>query len=75
MKKRMAVVVLILNSLWAVAAFAAPERIAIKKDAKAAKQKAAINQIKNMDLRDIEDPAARKAIGEILNYLDLPAQK
>ena len=32
-------------------------------------------QLKNLHLEDIEDPAARKTIQEILNYLGLHTQK
>ncbi len=54
---------------------AAPERIAIKKPEQAAKQRAAQAQIKAIDLEDIEDPAAKRAIQEIFNYLGLQARK
>ena len=54
-------------------AWAAPERMVIKDSAKRTKEHAAKNQIKNIDLRNIEDPEARRAIREILNYLNLQA--
>lgn len=54
---------------------AAPERMAIKDAAKAAKQNDSRAALKKIDVNDIEDPAARKAIAEILNYLDLPSKK
>jgi len=54
---------------------AEPERIEIKRPDKKLKERVAISQINNIDLRDIEDPAARKAIQEILNYLGLQSHK
>ena len=54
---------------------AEPQRVAIKDPQQKTKERTAKAQIKNIDLRDIEDPAARKAIQEILNYLGLQAQK
>ena len=57
------------------AAWAKPERLQIKEANKRAKEHVARTQIKNIDLRNIEDPEARKAIGEILNYLNLQAKK
>ena len=56
-------------------AIAKPERLMLKDSVKKSKERVAAAQIKNMDLRDIEDPAARKAIQEILNYLSLQAKK
>jgi len=55
--------------------FAKPERFEIKKAEHRSKERAAKSQIKNIDLRSIEDPEARRAIREILNYLNLPSQK
>ena len=54
--------------------YAKPERIQIKETNKRAKEVLARAQIKNIDLTKIEDPEARRAIGEILNYLDLKAK-
>ena len=54
--------------------YAAPERLAIKNPSKQTKERAAVTQLKTIDLRDIEDPAARKAIQEIMNYLGLQPQ-
>ena len=39
------------------------------------KERAAKAQIKNINLDDIEDPAARKAIQQLFNYLGLETQK
>ena len=50
-------------------AFAAPQRIQIQTDAKKQQKAAAKSRINALRLADIEDPAARKAITEILNYL------
>ena len=71
MKKWFAGILLMVCMLGASALYAAPERIAIKDAAKNAKERTATAQIRAIDLRDIEDPAARKAIREIINYLDL----
>ncbi len=57
--------------LITVNAWAKPERIAIKEAGKHAKEKAAKAQMKNIDLKNIEDPEARRAIRELYNYLDL----
>ena len=53
---------------------AAPERLQIKDSQKRTKEQAAVAQIKSINVDDIEDPAARKAIKEILNYLGLKPQ-
>ncbi len=62
-------------SLMASNAFAKPEHLPIKRSDARAKQNIAKAQIKQIDLRNIEDPEARKAIREILNYLNLQSQK
>ena len=54
---------------------AAPERMVLKDSKKAAKEKISRAAIRNINLEDIEDPAAKRAIGEILNYLNLQSQK
>ncbi len=51
--------------------YAAPERLELKDPQRKEKERAAKAQIKNIDIQDIEDPAARKAIREILRYLNL----
>lgn len=56
-------------------AFATPEKIEIKNANTHVKEKAAQAQLKHIKLSDIEDPAARQAIREILNYLNLQTQK
>ena len=58
-------------SLVTSTAWAKPERLEIKKADQRSKEKAAKTQIKNIDLRNIEDPEARRAIREIMNYLNL----
>ena len=55
--------------------YAAPERMIIKDSAKVAKENASRAALKNIAIGDIEDPTARKAIGEILNYLNLQSKK
>ena len=75
MKKTLVGFLLMLLALDAAGAHAAPERMQIKPAEKAAKEKTASAVIKHIDLKDIEDPAARKAIQEILNYLNLPSKK
>ncbi len=55
--------------------WAAPERLSLKEPAKRVKERAAKAQIKGMDLQNIEDPEARRAIREILNYLNLQARQ
>lgn len=54
---------------------AEPQRIPIKTANKMAKEHSAKAQLKNINLQDIEDPVARRAIGEILNYLNLQSKK
>jgi DNA invertase Pin-like site-specific DNA recombinase len=56
-------------------AFAKAERLQIKDADRRAKEHAAKAQIKNIDLKNIEDPEARRAIREIFNYLNLQTQK
>ena len=56
-------------------AFAKPERIEIKEAGKRIKERGAEAQIKTIDLQNIEDPEARRAIREILNYLNLQAKQ
>lgn len=56
-------------------AYASPERREIKKKDRRVKEQTAKANLKGIDLQEIEDPAARKAIGEILNYLNLPSKK
>lgn len=75
MKKRAVGFLLAIFTIGASVASAAPEHITIKNSDKAAKERIAKTQIKNINLQDIEDPAARKAIQEIVNYLDLQSQK
>lgn len=60
--------------LCAQTVFAAPQHFEIKKTDMKKKQETAKAQIKNIDLKNIEDPEARKAIREILNYLNLKAK-
>ena len=62
-------------SLMIPASWAAPKRIEIKTTSRKIKEGAARAQIKNINLQNIEDQAARKAIQEILNYLNLTAKK
>ena len=76
MKTRIAAILLVVLMIGeASAVSAAPQRIAIKETNQATKERMAQAQIKNINLQDIEDPAARKAIQEILNYLGLQSQK
>lgn len=63
---------LLANSL---VSYARPERIGLKKPDKINKENLAKTQLTKMDLADIEDPAARKAIEQILNYLGLTSKK
>ena len=68
--------IFLVGAMFGVAqiANAAPERIAIKTPDQQVKTRMAESQIKAIDLQDIEDPAARRAIQEILNYLGLESQ-
>ena len=75
MKTRIAGILVAILIFGVSTANAAPQRISIKDTNQVTKERAAKAQIKNIDLRDIEDPAARKAIQEILNYLGLQVQK
>ena len=54
---------------------AAPQRVSIKDPQNRASQRTAVAQLKDIDLEDIEDPAAKRAITQILNYLGLQTQK
>lgn len=67
---------LVLGS-WFLApfSFAKPERLEIKEASHRMNEKAAKAQIKNINLKNIEDPEARKAIQQIFNYLNLQSQK
>ena len=69
MKKRTWLLILLVVAQ--TVCYAKPERVEIKKADQHTKEKAAKGQIKNIDLRNIEDPEARKAIREIMNYLNL----
>ncbi len=75
MKLKTILFLMFLFSLTASFASAAPERLQVKAADKRVKERASKAQIKNIELRNIEDPEARKAIGEILNYLNLQAKK
>ena len=74
MKTRVILALTLWTSITAASAMASPERITIKKSQERSKERAAASQIRNIDVRDIEDPVARKAIKEILNYLNLNAK-
>ena len=54
--------------------YAEPQRLAIKDPDRKTKEEVAKSQIRRIDLQGIEDPEARKAIKEILNYLDLKSK-
>ena len=72
MKKLTIGILLAMAMLYGIsAANAEPERFQLKDPAKKAKEQAAASRIKTLDTRDIEDPAAQKAIQEIINYLGL----
>ena len=60
--------------VFAPSLFAKPVHLPIKKAQQKSQEKAAKAQIKNIDLQNIEDPEARKAIREIFNYLNLSAK-
>ena len=49
--------------------------MALKDRTKTSKEKISRAALKNIDLEDIEDPVAKHAIGEILNYLNLQSKK
>ena len=55
-------------------AWAKPERMLIQDPNRKARENTAKAQIKNVNLKNIEDPEARKAIREILNYLNVDAR-
>jgi hypothetical protein len=69
----------ILLAGWTISAgsfvHAEPERMAIKNPTVNARERTAAAQLKTISLSSIEDPAAQKAIEEIINYLGLQAQK
>lgn len=58
------------STLWAK-----PQEIQIKDSKRKIKEGTSKAQIKNIDLQKIEDQEARKAIREILNYLNLQTKK
>ncbi len=58
------------DPLWA-----APQRLGVKTTELRGKQKTARTQLKTINLQNIEDPEARRAIREILNYLNLETQE
>ncbi len=71
--KRTAILIVVLALMLPVSsAFAKPEKIQIKGKGRQSREVTARERMKNMDLRNIEDPEARRAIREILVYLDLP---
>jgi DNA invertase Pin-like site-specific DNA recombinase len=75
MRKVLLVSALFFMLIHAMSAFAKPERMVLKSDQRKAKEASAQAVIKNIRVGDIEDPAARKAIQEILNYLEMPYKK
>ena len=74
MKIKNILIAIMAVSLGASSAYAKPERLEIKHPGRKAKEQTAKAQIKNVRLQKIEDPEARKAIHEILNYLNLQSQ-
>lgn len=76
-KKTAGLFLIMVLGAWSTApcSYAEPERIQLKEANKQTRERIARAQIKNIDLRNIEDPEARKAIGEILNYLGLQSKK
>ena len=76
MKTRILGILLVISMLGGASiSHAAPEQIHVKDSGKKAKERAAATKIKNINVQDIEDPAAQNAIQEILNYLGLKYQK
>lgn len=73
--KKIVIGIIVLGMFANSTVFAKPERLQIKDANKRAKEHAAKAQIRNIDLKNIEDPEARRAIREILNYLNLQTQK
>ena len=75
MKKYFAGLLILIGMAGTVlTASAEPERLLIKNTQTRTKELTAVAQIKSISLQDIEDPAARKAIQQILNYLGLVTQ-
>lgn len=56
-------------------ALAKVERVSMKSPERKVEQKLARQNLRNIDLKRIEDPEARKAIREILRYLKLNAKQ
>ena len=76
MKKMISILAFLMAAIYLTpAAWAKPERLSVKAGNRVVKERAAKAQLKNIDLRSIEDPEARRAIGEILNYLNLQTKK
>jgi|GEM_PF-2717635 len=63
-----AAALLVLPSL----SFAKPERMELKSDQRKAKEEMVKGKTKALQLGRIQDPETKKAIQEILNYLELP---
>ena len=75
MNKKIAGMLLMVLMLSASSLWAKPERLQVKDPGQRVKENSAKAQLKNIDLQKIEDPEARKAIREILNYLNLQTQR
>ncbi len=56
-------------------AFAKPERLQMETSDKRTAKRSAKQALKTVDVQSIKDPEARKAIKQILNYLNLQSAR
>ena len=75
MKTKITGILLLVFLMGAASLQAAPERLPIKDSNQRTKERTAKAQLRNFNLQNIEDPEARKAIQEILNYLNLQTRR
>ena len=71
MKTKLAIFSCLLLLVSCFSAFAAPERISLKSDKQKTRETLAKSKAKQVQVSRIEDPEARKAIQEIMNYMGL----
>lgn len=77
MRNRFGVFALLLAAcvLFSSSLYAKPERFEIKSEARRTKEERAKAGVKKVNWAKIQDPEARKAIQELVDYLGLSAQQ
>ena len=75
-KKILGLIFVLVLGTWCLAprSYAKPEQLMIKNENRQIQEGTAKAHLRAIDLSAIEDPEARKAIREILNYLNLKAK-